>query len=396
MKIVHSADWHIDQLHDWGKKASFNEYHLQKLDILFQQTINMKADVFIFAGDLYKNSSSNFKTKDKINDYLLQKINELRKKGILVIMISWNHDIRHKSTVNKDNNLKLYNTVSYEDLIVNDPNSESIIYKDYKGVRFILWPYLRNRLKGDIKDEIKALIKEFNGDSIIVGHLDVFGALYGSIEIKSLDLEDLNTWSPDELESLWAQLVLLGHVHNHQTLGEEKRIIYSGSPYKLSYNEEGVQKWYYVHTKEKGYWNSSFLDLYDKKWKTFRYDYEEKKNFQDLLEEIKREELEGAVVRIIIEKINAEAYKYIPYKEIQDILTDKNIFLFRGFSYKELRKTVEKNQQIENLWEELTDEKLNPKNILESVLNKEGLEKEEIESNLIVLDQLVTTLELNQ
>jgi len=88
IKIFHTSDWHIDQLNGWGKADSFGIYHLEKIEEMVNEAIEQKIQIFIFAGDLYKNSTSNYKSKDYANKELIRLINKLEINNIETIFIS--------------------------------------------------------------------------------------------------------------------------------------------------------------------------------------------------------------------------------------------------------------------------------------------------------------------
>jgi len=371
----------------------FSEYHLEVLEKIIKKAISEEVDLFIFWGDLYKNVVSNFKTKDFVNTKILGFINSLIEAGIEVIMLSGNHDIKIKNIASLDNSLALYTSLNYNDLYVNSQDSNTLSYKDYniKGeeVRFILLPYLKERDKEEVRSELKSYIDEAKGDSYIVWHIDVFWALYGKVEIQGLNMEASTVWSPEELEALGAKKVFLGHVHNHQRLGTNKSVIYSGSPYKLSFNEEGSDKGYYIHDTLRE--TSTFHSSEDKKWKTFAYDYAAEGSFLNLIDNIRNEDLEGAVIRIVISNLTTEDYKYIPYKEISDIFQDKKVYLFRGYTYKTLGK-VYNDKKDEEYGTEMSLEKLDPEKILKDTLTKDKLDPEYIKKADKCLKDIISNL----
>jgi len=410
IKILHSADWHIDQLSKWSSGKSkknenlseFSEYHLAKIEEMVDYAIKNKVNFFTFWWDLFHNSLSNYKEKDVIFKELVRLINKLKDKKIYTIFLSWNHDItRRIKEESKTNSLELLYNINYDKyLYVNSPESDKIDFKDYtinwEKIRIILFPYLRwNKTKEDIFEEISEITEDIDYKKIMIGHLDIFWALYNWVELQSLDLEDTNTWHPEEIEELNTDLVLLWHIHNHQIVWTEKKIIYSGSPYNLSFNEEWVEKWFYIHKLQKDEITSDFIKIDNKKWKTFEINLEETKwSFLSLIDNIKKEELNNSIVRIKLKWIKKKDYKYIPYKEISDLLKDKKIFIFKWYSYYESENTsIEKNKNgiKESLLNNLQKE-TDPKYILNKFLVEDKEDKEFIKSTLIELEEIINEI----
>jgi len=408
IKILHTSDWHIDQLSKWGWKDSkwevsqFTNYHLERLKLLVNKAIKEKVSFFIFAWDLFHDSLSNYKEKENIFKELINLINSLKENKIYVIFLSWNHDItRRIKEESKKNSLELLYNINYGDyLVVNDPFSKKLEYKDFiiknQKIRFHLFPYLRNsEWKDNIKKEInKNYIEDWK--NILVSHLDIYWALYNWIEIENNDLTDVNTWSPNELDEFEFDLILLWHIHNHQVLWKDKNIIYCWSPYRLSFNEEWVEKWYYLHTLKDNKIKSTFLPLENNKWKTYVYDLNDKDNsFLELLEEIKKTEwLKNSIIRIKLLNLEKSSYKYIPYKEIRDLLENKEIFYFKWYSYKEkdISKSSDKLILKDTLNKENLSQDLDPLKIFESILLKDKTNKWEIEYNLNELKEIISEI----
>lgn len=413
IKILHTSDWHIDQLSKWStwksKKvriewiSDFTQYHLDKIWEMVDYAIKNKINFFVFAWDMFHDSLSNHREKDIIFKELVKFINKLVDNKIYSIFLSWNHDLtRRIKEESKTNTLELFYNIDYKDyLFVNDPYSKDIEYKDYKiwkeDIRFILFPYLRvNISKKEVKEKITSLLKD-NQRNILVWHLDIFWALYNWLEIQNLDLKDVNTWKTDELEALEVDLTLLWHVHNHQVLWNLKSVVYCGSPFRLSFNEEGVEKWFYIHFLDKEI-KSKFTLLENKLWKTFDYDLSKTKgSFLELLEELKVTNLKDSIIRIVIKNIEKKDYKYIPYKEIRDLLNEKDIFYFKGYTYKEKiskldqLKTLKLEKENDN-WEYL-DKELEPKSILKKTLKDDLMWDDFIEKSLNELNNILLELE---
>lgn len=414
IKILHTSDWHIDQLSKWSTKKSktiewiteFSQYHLDKIQEMIDYTIKNKVNIFIFGWDLFHDSLANHKEKDIIYKELVKKINELKEHWIYTIFLSWNHDItRRIKEQSKTNSLELFYNINYDDyLFVNTPESNTIDFKDYEInwelIRVILFPYLRwIESKSDVYDAIMEIVEDTPEESkkIIVWHLDIFWALYNWVEIENMDLKDTNTWHPEELEETWVDLTLLWHVHNHQILWQEKSVVYCWSPFRLSFNEEWIEKGFYIHTL----WEtnkSKFIELKNKKWKTFSVDLEKTNwSFLDFLEQIKKEELEDSIVRIKIENLEKKDYKYIPYKEVSDILETKKIFLFKWYSYSEKKTIVVNSTNInweteETLLNSLQKE-IEPKYILEKILKEDNLDETFIKKSLEELNEILSEIE---
>lgn len=74
--------------------------------------------------------------------------------------------------------------------------------------------------------------------AVLIGHLNVAGSDAGGFTLIGTDVEV----SREDLESVGADIVLLGHIHKHQSFGPY--VWYSGSPRRVDHGEESETKGY--------------------------------------------------------------------------------------------------------------------------------------------------------
>jgi len=135
---------------------------------------------------------------------------------------------------------------------------------------------------------------------ILVAHGTVQGAIYSSERTVMLGQEVVLPLylvkNPD-----W-DYVALGHIHRHQALEADRDppVVYSGSVERIDFGEEKETKGFVVACVERGGCAWEFRELSTRPFVTIRVNADAQDPTCQILDEIERTPIHGAVVRLII------------------------------------------------------------------------------------------------
>lgn len=240
MKLIHTSDLHI------GKMV--NEYSMLKdQEFVLKQIINIakeeRADALLIAGDIY---DRNIPPSDAVAIFD-QFVSELIKEGILVLLISGNHDSPERLSFASS----ILEKKGFYIAGVYDGTVKSVTLTDeYGKVNIHLIPYVKppitkHLLENDeivtYENSVKAILDtiplEKKERNILITHYFITNL---GIEPKCSDSETrISVGGTDNIDvSLFDEFdyVALGHIHGPQRIGRET-VRYAGSPLKYSFSE---------------------------------------------------------------------------------------------------------------------------------------------------------------
>jgi DNA repair protein SbcD/Mre11 len=243
MKILHTADWHLGKyLHNFYL-LNEQQYILDQLCEIVQQE---KPDVILLAGDIYDRhqpASDAIEVFDKVMSRLVLEMK------IPVIAIAGNHDsaerINYCNYLLREQGLHIFGSPVM-------PPKPVTLYDEYGGIDFYPIPFpepenLRILLGRDKaihthESAMKALIEYIkdcdtfknNHRKIAIAHAFVGGGSESDSErqlsVGNVSVMPLSAWEGFDY-------VALGHLHRPQSLGESRKVRYSGSILKYSLSE---------------------------------------------------------------------------------------------------------------------------------------------------------------
>ncbi len=243
MKILHTADWHLGKyLHNFYLLAE-QQYILEQLCEIAKQE---KPDVILLAGDIYDRhqpASDAIEVFDKIMGKLVLDMK------IPVIAIAGNHDsaerINYCNYLLREQGLHIFGTPVM-------PPRPVTLFDEHGGVDFYPIPYpepenlriLLGREKAIHTHEsaMKAILEPIkestvfgnNHRKIAIAHAFVGGGTESDSE-RQLSVGNISVMPVHLWEGF--DYVALGHLHRPQSLGEGKKVRYSGSILKYSLSE---------------------------------------------------------------------------------------------------------------------------------------------------------------
>ncbi|MBI3261379.1 exonuclease SbcCD subunit D [Candidatus Berkelbacteria bacterium] len=345
MRFLHFADIHFG-MENYGRTEAATGLSSRLADwqrsyqFLIDTALKEQVDFVIFAGDAYK-------TRDPAPTYqraFAQGIYQLSNAGIPVVMITGNHDI--PNALGKATSLDIFAALKVPhvllatepmllelDLSKHNPGKQGI-------VQLALLPWLTKskfltdeklkeltseELGGYFQAAVGQYIKDFSSQinpaypAILVAHGSVEGAVFGSERTIMLG-SDIVIPAQALAQSAF-DYVALGHIHKHQVVLQKPLTVYAGSIERIDFGEAGDAKGFVI--------GEIGQPLGSSKEPTLRVNYKfvkgpareftvvqiksllaqtgEKFKVKSgeptelILEEIRKHELKGAVVKVVIE-----------------------------------------------------------------------------------------------
>ena len=332
MKLLHFADAHIDMAnygrHDpqTGLPLRVLDF-LKSLDTIVDTAIDEKVDMVIFAGDAYKDRSP----APTFQREWGRRVIRLSQAGIPTFLLVGNHDM--SPAVGRAHAIQEFDTLQIPHVRV--LQKPEFLSADELGlpIQLIAMPYIsrsglmaaleisgidRAEVYSEIEQRLTDLIKEWldNADHnlpiIMTAHASVQGAAYGSERTVMLGSDLVLPASLVKDKRL--DYVALGHIHKPQDLneGHHPPVIYPGSIERVDFGEAKDDKFFVIAEVEKGQtqveWRKlegvrPFIDRQAVLGPALSQVEGSGENVTETLKSAlpKPEEIEGAIVRLVIE-----------------------------------------------------------------------------------------------
>ena len=256
MLVVHTADVHIG-VENYGipdpetRSSSRLKDFLDTLDEVVDYSITHNADLVIFAGDQYKSRNPS-QTHQREFAY---RISKLANNGVKVFLLAGNHDspnIHGPATA-----LDIFPVLNVENVYIGDTIGTHNIMTKSGPIQIIALPWIRKGeymslsgskslspddlnidIENSIKEKLDTEIKNLDPaiPSILAGHVSVTSAITSSEKSMMLGKDyilDIKSLARKELD-----YIALGHIHRHQVLNEDPKVVYPGSLERIDFGEE--------------------------------------------------------------------------------------------------------------------------------------------------------------
>lgn len=243
MKFLHTADLHLGKvLHE----ISLLEDQKHILKEIIKIAENEQADAVLLAGDIYDRSIPPVEAVSLLDEFLT----ELAKKGIMVLVISGNHDSGERLSF-------MSNILEKQNIIISGNRIEPLQRIEWKRngehVTFVLLPFVKPAEVGaKSSDEAVRIIlkreglsgenKEKNHKYVLITHFFVTDA--GKTPELSDSESPVHVGGIDNVEASafsFFDYVALGHIHKPQKIGTGE-VYYAGTPLKYSFSEVAQEK----------------------------------------------------------------------------------------------------------------------------------------------------------
>ena len=378
IKILHTGDIHLGDLAGPTKDGE----NLRRLDTLkCMESIVERAraegpNVTIIAGDLFNRSRVWADTAlDDVNDALELFIRPLCEYSDAVVLLfgTMNHDnprafeVIRKAAADLDN-LHIYTTPTLETLSVSGEAVDIVAVPGFDKARLRLFcpgddKETENRnATALVNDIILGLASKLDhrAPSILVSHYTVSGseADNGSTFLAGQDVVIL----PSTIDAAGVDLACFGHIHKPQKLMSNTPAYYCGSPNQLTFNDEGTDHGFWIHTIHEGKETSEFVQTPERKHFTLSMSDKDVADFISSGEYVPPEGVEDAVVRVRY-TCTSEQDKAFNRAALQKLLQDAGAFYVAEIIPDDIEALDAKNQLNEHdgpveclsRWMELND-----------------------------------------
>ena len=347
MKILHTADIHIG-VENYGKidpetrtSTRLSDF-LRSFDEIVSFAIQETVDLVIIAGDAYKSRNPSQTHQREF----AKRISKLSINNIPVFILIGNHDspnIPGPATA-----LEIFPTLDVEKVTIGDQLSNYDISTKSGPIQIVSVPWIRKGDLSDSKISTTQTIEEINEEiqkiiiyriselvdsldpklpAILVGHLSTESAITSSEKSMMLSKDYLIPTQNLALPKL--DYVALGHIHRHQQLNQNPRVVYSGSIERIDFGEENDTKGFCLleidPTKSWGQREVEFqfIPVNSRKFKTIKVeiDNQDLEPTQTILDEITRHEIKDSIIQLIIE-MSASQSKNVFDNEIRKALSE--------------------------------------------------------------------------
>ena len=351
VRVLHFADVHIGMENygrtdpEQGVSSRVGDF-LARMDEMIDFARDGDVDLVIFAGDAFRSRSPN-QTYQREFAERIQTLSQLAPTVLLV----GNHDLPANAA--KASTIDIYETLDVPNVWVARDYALRRIATKRGDVLVGAAPYpMRTRLLADVvargltiadqDAELQRIVHErltdlaeqaeegADGDTtrLLCGHFSVSGAVWGSERGVMLGRDvviDCDALAHDSWD-----YVALGHIHRHQNLTAKRAdrppVVYSGSLERVDFGEENDVKGFCWVELARGATTWRFVEVAARKLLTLEVDCRDGDNPTGaVLEELKRHDLAGAVVRLAI-RLTQESETLLNDKLIIDELKRAGVF----------------------------------------------------------------------
>lgn len=355
IKFLHLADTHLG-VETYGRvdpSTGLNTRLLDftaALDSVVDYALGDDVHLVLFAGDAYRTRDPNPTAQREF----ARRIWKLASAGIHVFLLVGNHDL--PVAIGKANSVDIFETLEVPNVHVGrKPGTHRI---DTRGgpIQIVALPWLSRSAvfaREDLKNKTAEHVNELLGDyiaafvdravaeldpglpSVLVGHLSVLGATWGSETSVALGPDVVVPKSAVAHPAF--DYVALGHVHKHQIVGNIPPTVYAGSLERIDFGEEREDKGFVVVEVEKGSAEFAFHRLEARRFLTVEITPRTDDPMGEILSALEREDLSGAIVRVTINTTEDREVKLV-YNEIRNLLVSQNVAHIAAISRQVERK----------------------------------------------------------
>ena len=256
MFVVHTADVHIG-VENYGRPDPKTKVStrltdfLNSLDELVDYALDNDADMVLFCGDAYKSRNPSQTHQREF----AKRISRLSNSNIAVFLVSGNHDspnIHGPATA-----LDIFPVLNVENVYIGDTIGTHNIMTKSGPIQIIALPWIRKGeymslsgskslspddlnidIENSIKEKLDTETKKLGPaiPSTLAGHVSVTSAITRSEKSMMLGKDytlDIKSLARKELD-----YIALGHIHRHQVLNEDPKVVYPGSLERIDFGEE--------------------------------------------------------------------------------------------------------------------------------------------------------------
>ena len=362
IKILHTGDIHLGDLAGptKGGQNLRREDTIRCMREVYYRAFLEEPDVTIIAGDLFNRSRVWADTAlEDVNDALEQFIIPLCKCSDAVVLLfgTMNHDNPRafeliKRATQDLKNLHIYTEPKVEEITTSGGPVQIVAVPGFDKARLRLFcPGVDKETENRnatalINDVMLGLSTELDKSkpSILVAHYTVSGseADNGSTFLAGQDVVVL----PATIDAMGVNLACFGHIHKPQRLMCQTPAFYCGSVNQLTFNDEGTEHGFYIHTID-GRVSSEFVGTPERKHYTLRLSPEDVSTFITEGVAPTPDGISDAVVRVRY-SCTAEQDKAFNRAELQKYLMQAGAFYVAEVMPEDVEELDAKDQPTEH------------------------------------------------
>jgi exonuclease SbcD len=264
MRILHFSDLHIG-VENYGRVDPQTGLSTRLLDFLaaldevVEYALAQQVDIVLLAGDVYKGRDPS-QTQQR---EFAKRLTRLSEAGIPIFLLVGNHDL--PNAANRATAVDIFPTLQVPNIYVGNSLQNYMVITREGPLQILAVPWPRrsgvlNREESrglsieDIRREIESRltaaiaqrVEELNPEipAILAGHVTINGATVGTERSMMLGQDHVLLASAVHRPQL--DYVALGHIHKHQILRNQPKVVYSGSLQRIDFSEEGDEKGFCV------------------------------------------------------------------------------------------------------------------------------------------------------
>ena len=264
MRILHFSDLHIG-VENYGRTDPSTGLSTRLLDFLsafdelVEYALMQQVDLVLLAGDAYKGRDPSQTHQREF----AKRLARLSAAGIPVFLLVGNHDL--PNAVGRATAIEIFHTLQVPGLYVGDSLQTYTLATRSGPIQIVAVPWprrsrllsreearsltieqARQRIEELFADGVERQAQALDPDvpAVLTGHVTVNGATTGTERSMMLGQDHalyLSALSRRELD-----YVALGHIHKHQVLRDDPKIVYSGSLERVDFSEEKDDKGFCV------------------------------------------------------------------------------------------------------------------------------------------------------
>ena len=403
IRVLHFADLHLG-VENYGRLepatglSSRVTDFLRAFDALVNYALTEDVDLVLFAGDA-------FRTRTPSPTYQREfaaRIHRLAvEAGIPTFLLVGNHDQPHAA--GRAHSIEIFQTLEVENVHVARKPAVMRIETRHGPLQIVALPWIvrsailaKEAYKGCNLEEIhelmlrrleellltgeESLVSQLDPDlpTILAAHGTVQGAIYGSE--RSVMLGSDLILPPSLVRHTAFDYVALGHIHKHQSVGEQPPAVYAGSLERIDFGEEKEAKGFVVVELERGRAVWHFVSLPARPFVTIRVEAMLPDPTAQVLAAIEEHDIADAVVRLQI-KLTATAEPLLDERTIRKALAP-------AFYVAAVAKEVERPTRL-RLGRQETIETLTPRELLTRYFQAKEVPAERADVLLHYADELL-------
>ena len=264
MRILHFSDLHIG-VENYGRIDPRTGLSTRLLDFLaaldevVEYALAQDVGLVLLAGDAYKGRDPS-QTQQR---EFAQRLARLSAAGIPTFLLVGNHDL--PNAVNRATAVEIFPTLQVPNIYVGDSlQNYTVPTRDGPlQVLAVPWPRrsgvltreesrglsiedIRREVENRLTEGIAQRVQELDPGqpAILAGHVTINGATVGTERSMMLGQDHVLLASAVHRPQL--DYVALGHIHKHQVLRDQPKVVYSGSLQRVDFSEEGEEKGFCV------------------------------------------------------------------------------------------------------------------------------------------------------